>query len=249
MLVNNQPPASLERQESTKSRADLVDGTQPTEIPNVLNVDLASSLPSIEAHEEVHKEPQQRLLVFQDTAMNCAQSFPASEDEVLLEVVCPPDTCSILLARIESMQPDCVLLMLKDVEQEWFDWMARIQAEHPLPLILWVSTHSQEQMKAAHTAGVSAYWVGSSAYHNLVPNIAFAQMQHERTHAIEQELKVTQKRLDDRKWIEKAKGLIMQQNGLSEPEAFTQLRTSAMRKGITLGEISKRIISVFEDYS
>lgn len=104
-------------------------------------------------------------------------------------------------------------------------------------------------MKAAHTAGVSAYWVGSSAYHNLVPNIAFAQMQHERTHAIEQELKVTQKRLDDRKWIEKAKGLIMQQNGLSEPEAFTQLRTSAMRKGITLGEISKRIISVFEDYS
>ena len=249
MLVNNQHAESLVKVEYSMPRADVGDGAHPTEEANLLNVDLANSLPLKEEHEGTHKTPQQRLLVFQDTAMNCAQSFPANKDEVLLEVVSPPDAYSILLARIESMQPDCVLLMLKNVSAEWCDWIERIQAEHPLPLILWVSIHSQEQMKAAHTAGATAYWVGSAAYHNLVPNMAFAQMQYERNHAIQQELKVTQKRLDDRKWIEKAKGLIMQQNGVSEPEAFTQLRTSAMRKGITLGEISKRVISVFEDYS
>jgi AmiR/NasT family two-component response regulator len=60
---------------------------------------------------------------------------------------------------------------------------------------------------------------------------------------------VTQKRLDVRKLIETEKGMIMPNNGVSEPEALTQMRKSEMLKRITLGEISKRVISVFEDYS
>lgn len=180
--------------------------------------------------------------------MQCGQSLPTNTEHILLEVVSPAGCYTDLQARVESMQPDCLLLMLANVDEQWLSWIEKLHNERPMPIILWVAAHSDTILNAAHAAGVSGYWVGASAYSNLVPNLAFACAQHAQRLRLETQVQVTQKRLDERKWVEKAKGLIMQQNNLSEQEAFVQLRTSAMQQGITLGEIAQRVIRVFENY-
>lgn len=240
------------------SHAMLLNDQRPEYSPSFAPIEFAKTQPQvvnsvyIAAQEQAPQTDvaaaQHKLLVMQDAVMQCGQTLPTSAQQILLEVVSPSGCYADLHARVESMQPDCLLLMLATVDAQWLSWIEKLHSERPMPIILWVAAHSDTILHAAHAAGVSGYWVGAAAYANLVPNLAFACAQHAQRQALEKRIQTTQKRLDERKWIEKAKGLIMQQNQLTEQEAFAQLRSSAMRQGITLGEIAQRVINVFENY-
>ena len=107
-------------------------------------------------------------------------------------------------------------------------------------------------VKDAVAAGVSAYIVAGLAPERIRPpilDVALARFQHEQ--ALRQELAQARSELDelsaelkDRKLIDRAKGLLMQRQGLSEQAAYEKLRKTAMDKGLKLAEVAQRMLDV-----
>jgi response regulator NasT len=99
-------------------------------------------------------------------------------------------------------------------------------------------------VKDAVAAGVTAYIVAGLAPERIRPilDVAMARFQHEQE--LRRELADARSELQERKVIDRAKGLLMQRQGLSEKEAYDKLRKSAMDRGLKLGEVAQRILDV-----
>jgi response regulator NasT len=99
-------------------------------------------------------------------------------------------------------------------------------------------------VKDAVAAGVSAYVVAGLAPERIRPilDVAMARFQHEQ--ALRRELADARSQLQERKAIDRAKGLLMQRQGLSEQEAYEKLRKTAMDRGLKLGDVAQRILDV-----
>ena len=93
-------------------------------------------------------------------------------------------------------------------------------------------------------AGVSAYIVAGLSAERIRPilDVAMARFQHEQ--ALRQELAATKSELQDRKIIDRAKGLLMQRQSLSEQAAFEKMRKTAMDKGLKLADVAQRMLDV-----
>jgi response regulator NasT len=99
-------------------------------------------------------------------------------------------------------------------------------------------------IRRAVECGVSAYVVDGWAPERLTPIIEAAAARFEAYSAVKQELDHTRNKLSERKVIEKAKGIVMQQRGLTEDQAYSSLRKMAMDQNLPLAEIARRVITV-----
>ena len=93
-------------------------------------------------------------------------------------------------------------------------------------------------------AGVSAYIVAGLAPDRIRPILDFAMARFQHEQGLRRELAEARSELAGRKVIERAKGLLMQRQGLSEPEAYEKLRRTAMDKGLKIAEVAQRILDV-----
>ncbi|MEO0368531.1 MAG: ANTAR domain-containing protein [Pseudomonadota bacterium] len=106
--------------------------------------------------------------------------------------------------------------------------------------------HDETLLSSAIQAGVSAYCIGEIEVEALGVQISQARIRFEECNSIKTELSQIKDKLEARKLISRAKGFIMKQKQISEDEAYGQLRSSAMNQGLTMEELSRRVISVFE---
>ena len=99
-------------------------------------------------------------------------------------------------------------------------------------------------MRDAIAAGVTAYVVAGLAPDRVRPvlDVALARFQHEE--GMRRELADARSQRSDRKAIDRAKGLLMQRQGLTEEEAYARLRKAAMDKGLKIAEVAQRILDV-----
>lgn len=93
---------------------------------------------------------------------------------------------------------------------------------------------------------MSAYIVAGLAPQRIRPilDVAMARFQHEQ--ALRAELADAKTELQDRKTIDRAKGVLMQRQGLSEQAAYEKLRKTAMDKGLKLGEVARRMLEMVD---
>ena len=103
-----------------------------------------------------------------------------------------------------------------------------------------------ETIRAAVRAGVSAYVVDGLAAASIKPVIDAAIATFEQLQTVRGELAAAQIRLDERKLIERAKGLIMERKRVSEDDAFRLLRKMAMDRNVRLGKIAEEVIRLSE---
>jgi len=99
--------------------------------------------------------------------------------------------------------------------------------------------------KTIHS-GITSYGIDelkSDRFHSII-EVGFSR--YELIRSIKTDLNSTKNKLEERKLIAKAKGIVMLQKQLSEDEAYVSLRKSAMNQGVTMAELSKKIISVFQ---
>jgi two-component system, response regulator / RNA-binding antiterminator len=91
---------------------------------------------------------------------------------------------------------------------------------------------------------VNAYIVAGLAPERIRPimDVAMARFEHEQS--LRQELQSAKSELQDRKTIDRAKGLLMQRQGLTEQEAYEKLRKTAMDKGLKLSDVAQRMLDV-----
>ena len=153
----------------------------------------------------------------------------------------PPED-PFLDGRVAQLQPDMVI---NDPESEARDSlepvvMATRYARRPI--VLFTNDNDTSHVKDAVAAGVSAYIVAGLSPDRIRPilDVAMARFEHEQ--GLRLELANAKTELQDRKVIDRAKGLLMQRQGLSEKVAYDRLRKAAMDKGLRLGEVAQRML-------
>ena len=114
------------------------------------------------------------------------------------------------------------------------------------PIVLFTNDEDTTHVRDAVAAGVCAYIVAGLAPQRIRPilDVAMARFAHEQ--ALRTALADAQTELQDRKAIDRAKGLLMQRQGLTEQAAYEKLRTTAMDKGLKLGEVARRMLEMVD---
>lgn len=144
---------------------------------------------------------------------------------------------------VERLQPDVVIVDAESPSRDTLEHLAAVSAQHPRPVVVFSEDDSQGPMQQALRAGVSAYVIAGLQPQRLQPvlQVAIARFSQERE--LRRQLDDAQLQLAERKQIDRAKGLLMQEIGLSEEQAYAHLRRLAMNRGERLGQAAERVLA------
>jgi response regulator NasT len=154
--------------------------------------------------------------------------------------VLPADT--FLRERLAQLQPDMIIIDAESEARDSLEHVVMATRDERRPIVLFTNDNDTSNVRAAVAAGVSAYIVAGLSPERIRPilDVAMARFEHEQ--GLRQELATAKTELQDRKVIDRAKGLLMQRQGLSEKVAYDKLRKAAMDKGLRLGEVAQRML-------
>ena len=151
---------------------------------------------------------------------------------------------AVELARRE--QPDVAIMDVKMPKLDGIEAARRILDERPIPIVMLTAYGQQELVARAVEAGVFGYLVKPFREQDLVPAIATARARHEELVALRREADSLGEALAARKSIERAKGLLMAKEGISEQDAFARLRKASQVSGRPLKVVAEALIATFE---
>lgn len=144
-------------------------------------------------------------------------------------------------------RPDVILMDIKMPLLDGLQATKIIKEEELAKCIVLVTAYSdQEYIKEAKKLGVMNYLVKPFDESTLIPAIEIAAGKQEELEKIKEKLTETEKKLDDRVIIDRAKGILMDRNHCSEEEAYQSLRKLAMNKRTTLANISEIIVKTMD---
>ncbi|TPQ25960.1 two-component system response regulator [Bradyrhizobium guangdongense] len=151
-----------------------------------------------------------------------------------------------LLARIYSVDPDIILIDLENPSRDVLEAMFQVSRAVRRPIAMFVDQSDSASIQASVEAGVSAYIVDGLKKERIKPILDLCVSRFNAFAKLQEELERTKSQLEDRKVIERAKGLLMKMKGLNEDEAYVLLRSTAMREKKKIGEIAQSIITASE---
>ena len=154
--------------------------------------------------------------------------------------VLPAD--AFLDQRLAQLQPDMIIVDAESEARDALEHVVMATRQARRPIVLFTNDNDTRHVKAAVAAGVSAYIVAGLSPERIRPilDVAMARFEHEQ--GLRSELASAKTELQDRKVIERAKGLLMQRQNLDEAAAYAKLRKAAMDKGLRLGEVAQRML-------
>lgn len=123
---------------------------------------------------------------------------------------------------------------------------ASLMKSKPAPILVLAANEGSLTPEEILECGVSSYGVGDFDRKRLTTMIRVSMKRFRQTQSLTKELKRSKEQLEERKTIEKAKGLIMTQRGLSEDQAYQHMRKTAMDQGKSMVSLAKQLIEVFE---
>ena len=156
-----------------------------------------------------------------------------------------------LSERIAQLQPDLIIVDAESDARDALEHVVMATRDERRPIVMFTNDDDTRHVKHAVAAGVSAYIVAGLSAERIRPilDVALARFEHEQL--LLQTLASTQSERDelsaelkDRKLIDRAKGLLMQRQNLSEDEAFRKMRKTAMDKSLKLAEVAQRMLDV-----
>ncbi|MBK3663318.1 ANTAR domain-containing protein [Bradyrhizobium diazoefficiens] len=151
-----------------------------------------------------------------------------------------------LLARIYAVDPDIILIDLENPSRDVLEAMFQVSRAVKRPIAMFVDQSDSASIQASVEAGVSAYIVDGLKKERIKPILDLCVSRFNAFAKLQEELERTKSQLEDRKIIEKAKGILMRVKGLNEDEAYVLLRSTAMREKKKIGEIAQSIITASE---
>ena len=147
---------------------------------------------------------------------------------------------AVSLAR--EHEPDLAVMDVKMPRLDGIDAARRILEERPIPIVMLTAYGQDELVSRAVEAGVFGYLVKPFREQDLLPAIAAARARHEELQAVRAEAESLSDALASRKVIERAKGLLMEKEQLSEQEAFARLRKASQASGRPLKVIAEAVV-------
>ncbi|OGB32495.1 MAG: response regulator [Burkholderiales bacterium RIFCSPLOWO2_12_FULL_61_40] len=168
-----------------------------------------------------------------------------------LVAVLPADV--FLEQRLGQLQPDLIILDAESEARDALEHVVMATRGERRPIVMFTNDSDASNARAAVAAGVSAYIVAGLSSERIRPilDVALARFQHEQQ--LRHELATTRNELHelstelkDRKTIDRAKGLLMQRQQLSEEAAYAKLRKTAMDKNLKLADVAQRMLDVVD---
>ena len=156
------------------------------------------------------------------------------------EVIAEASNGEEAIAQAEEKKPDLAIL---DVKMPKLDGISAAEKISKLCPTLMLTAFSQRDLvERARDAGVMSYVVKPFTIDDLVPAIEIALSRYQQLLALQDEISDLTERLETRKLVDQAKGILMKAMNLSEPEAFKWIQKSAMDRRVTMKEISLAIL-------
>jgi response regulator NasT len=151
-----------------------------------------------------------------------------------------------LLSQVARHRPDVVIIDIDLPSRDTLESLRSVQASDPRPMVMFSQDDNGDTIRRAVQAGVSAYVVDGAQAHRVRPILEVAIARFDEHRRLQAELDRTRSELEGRKKIERAKGIVMMQRGISEPAAYRLMRTAAMDQNRRLVEIADSIIAAAE---
>ena len=166
--------------------------------------------------------------------------------EAQYDVVATLPADVFLYERIAQLRPDLIIVDAESEARDALEHVVMATRDERRPIVLFTNDPDTTHVPDAVAAGVCAYIVEGLSPQRIRPilQVAMARFRHEQS--LRAELQHARDELKDRKTIDRAKGILMQRQGLDEKQAYDRLRKLAMDKGIKMVQIAQRMIDAAE---
>jgi len=151
-----------------------------------------------------------------------------------------------LVEQCRLLQPDLVITDIKMPDMDGIEAATQLYQERPLPVILVSAYHDPKLIERAEADHILGYLVKPIKQADLEPVIALAKRRFEQFETLRREAADLRQALEDRKLIERAKGILMKQARVDEPEAFHRLQKLASDKNLKLAAVARIILTADE---
>jgi AmiR/NasT family two-component response regulator len=149
------------------------------------------------------------------------------------------------VALAAEHRPDLAVMDVKMPELDGIEAARRMLEQRQIPIVMLTAFSEAALVGRAVDAGVFGYLVKPFRESDLLPAIEAARARHAELQALRDEAGSLRDALEARKLIERAKGLLMEKDGLSEAEAFARLRGASQQTGRPLREVAEAILATF----
>ncbi|MEO0549777.1 MAG: ANTAR domain-containing protein [Pseudomonadota bacterium] len=151
-----------------------------------------------------------------------------------------------LLDLISRMQPDVIIMDCQSPDRDTIESLRQVAQSNPKPIVMFVEEQGSHFMQEAIEAGVSAYVIDGLKPNRVRPLIDTAMTRFKVMDGLRSELKKTKDDLAARKVIERAKGLLMERQQMTEEQAFSAMRDMSQQQSKPLKEVAESVIAIFD---
>jgi response regulator NasT len=144
--------------------------------------------------------------------------------------------------KARDLRPDLVIMDVKMPKKDGIDAAAEIVADQIAPVVILTAFSQRDLVERARDAGAMAYLVKPFSHSDLLPAIELAVARHAEMVALRAEVADVTDRLEARKVIDRAKGLLMTNQKMSEPEAFRWIQRTAMDRRTSMQAIAQAVL-------
>ena len=151
-----------------------------------------------------------------------------------------------LQARVQESKPDIIIVDMDSPSRDTLEQMRCITRDQPRPIVMFAESEDRNLIHDAVQAGVSAYIVDGLGHKRVIPILEVAIARFNEFQNLRRELEETRLSLAERRTLDRAKALLMEQRGWTEKQAYQALRKMAMDRNLRMGQVAEQLVAMFE---
>jgi response regulator NasT len=195
--------------------------------------------------EKAKDDQARRVVVAEDAALIRLDAVEILR-EAGFDVVGEAANGEEAVALAEELKPDVVVMDIKMPQMDGLTAAERIGKDRLAPVVMLTAFSQPELVERAKEAGAMAFVVKPFTAADLLPAIELAIARHDEIVGLEDEIADMEDRLETRKRVERAKGMLIKKMELTEPEAFRWIQKTSMNRRLTMREVADAVIAQFE---
>ena len=202
----------------------------------------AAKLPEVVNLSTVSTPKASRVVIAEDEALIRLDLAEMLAEEGY-DVVGQAEDGEKAIALVESLGPDLVILDIKMPRLDGLAVAERVASQRIAPVVILTAFSQRDLVDRARDAGAMAYLVKPFVKSDLLPTIEVAVSRHAQITALEAEVGDLQERLETRKAVDRAKGVLQEQLDLSEPDAFRWIQKTAMDLRLSMRQVADGVLT------
>jgi response regulator NasT len=190
-------------------------------------------------------DPLLKIVIVDESPVRAAILEDGLREAGFTQVVRVDETLN-LLARVYTIDPDVILIDLENPSRDVLEQMFQVSRAVKRPIAMFVDQSDTASIQASVDAGVSAYIVDGLKKERIKSILDLCISRFNAFSRLQTELEQTKSALEERKVIDRAKGILMKAKNLTEEQAYALLRKTAMNENKKIAEIAQSVITAAE---